>query len=70
MSDWQPIETAPKDGSNILGWSKEFGLQILHYGLTEWEDGSTEEAWLFFSDFQTWPSNPTHWVAIPKQPTK
>jgi hypothetical protein len=68
MSNWQPIETAPKDGTTIVGWSKENGADILFYGMTEHDD-VIEEGWLYHFDFQTWPTKPTHWMPLPKPPT-
>lgn len=71
-SEWQPIETAPKDGRDILlfnlAWSMSFG---------EWQIGWwKEDCWNFQSemnldvledeDTDTW--QPTHWMSLPEPP--
>ncbi len=66
MSNWQPIETAPKDGSNIiLGcptyvdagyWEAE--------GWTLYPDDTAPE-----SDYcQRFTPAPTHWQPLPEPP--
>lgn len=74
--NWQPIETAPKDGTEFLGaqnrtvflctWSKEL------YPL-----GSTYEGWVNagshnYDDGGDWRMNvtPTHWQPLPEPPSK
>ena len=69
MSNWQPIETAPTNGVNILGWSKELGPVVCQYGMTEVDDDQVEEGWLLWQDFGNWVIKPTHWIPIPKYPT-
>lgn len=69
--DWQPIETAPKDGSEIIlggqGWvSAGF-----------WSDGEeckrAEAGWFFEDDRASLliarNANPTHWMPLPPSPT-
>jgi hypothetical protein len=61
MSEWQPIETAPKDGTVILAWRKygsipKFVRFDSFYG--EWE--VQEEGWHVH--------NLTHWMPIPEPP--
>lgn len=62
---WQPIETAPRDGENILLWSPvwemSFGVQI----------GYWDERWNFaemFLDPDDDEGQPTHWLSLPTPP--
>lgn len=63
MTSWQPIETAPKDGTFILGWhpalSWPHGRQdVVAWDETHlhWTDGCFEVSW------------PTHWMPLPEPP--
>ena len=60
MSDWQPIETAPKDGTDVLLY--EDGEQYV----ARWfkTDGGQ-----FFNEAE-YQHNPTHWMHLPNPPTK
>lgn len=71
MSDWQPIETAPMDGTDILCWCVEpefegeenpwTEMRVCFYGVLQ-------------EDYSCWMSNygyeqrPTHWMSLPKPP--
>lgn len=78
MSDWLPIETAPKDGTQILVYSKEDGVM--------WVSWETEQVFLpGYKPEKKWcvpgshqdeqggaytTSNPTHWMPVPEPPIK
>jgi hypothetical protein len=34
-ADWKPIADAPKDGTEILGWRKDYGILIVHWDSAE-----------------------------------
>ena len=68
-ADWQPIETAPKDGTAVLVWNKGCGCWVASYRLPmrgepqneshyvhEWRDGGGR-----------WAS-PTKWMPLPPTP--
>lgn len=68
MSEWQPIETAPKDGTWILGFLKRKVLedQIQCYCWNA--HGSDDDLWVNASDTNDFDEQPTHWMPIPAPP--
>lgn len=81
--EWQPIDTAPKDGTEVLAWREDCGQFIALYTspdsfpFTEAEIDLMEESWLFQKDwFTQWPASqrlegtevPTHWMPLPTPP--
>ena len=71
---WQPIETAPKDGTEVLvGWYSEKGHFENHVWqhkgwLWEWAVASYEtDRW---SDWEcSLAEEPTHWMPLPPPPS-
>lgn len=80
-NEWQPIESAPKDGTYVLlyypAWKRE--VWIGHYWITETlnygKSTGRREAWYangmasLFSTSKTEPQ-PTHWLPLPLPPEK
>ena len=54
---WQPIETAPKDGTEILVWSNRGGVSCSKF---------RNQTWIFPGGFPG--VQPTHWQPIPPTP--
>lgn len=73
MSDWQPIETAPKDGGWLLLNGDGPGFRkctVVGY----WGKVNTGDT-LKFGDEEMWrrtfggePMRPTHWMPLPEPP--
>jgi len=71
MSDWQPIETAPKDGTLVLTWSARLCC------VARWKDYEREPykphpsyrwyGWIDGYDGEDIP-DPTHWMPLPEAP--
>lgn len=62
MSDRKTIETAPRDGTDLLFWdglSHELGHWL------DWDDGTGD--WV---DRELLPLRPTHWMRLPDPPNK
>lgn len=62
--NWQPIETAPKDGTQILGYTVwpaltavRWAQESFYYGRPGWEDEFSNVEW-----------QPTHWMPLPPPP--
>jgi len=62
---WQPIDTAPKDGTKVLCFNKDWDIPLvlvyeMHYGVGHkcwcWDGDADEE------------STPTHWIPLPAPP--
>lgn len=60
---WQAIETAPKDGTAVIGFDPRNGNDFLNNAeFMRWIDG----AW---RDPETYKRKPTHWMPLPHPPT-
>ena len=69
--DWQPIETAPKDGTRILVYMEGAIIEAW------WEDGYSGGEWDCVSMSshgcgccRSTNDAPTHWVPLPAKPEK
>ena len=66
---WQPIDSAPKDGTTVLGYfaGRKSGLS---FDLITWMDAGERSAWHFDGTYHHEPDKPqpTHWMAIPDPP--
>lgn len=66
MSEWQPIETAPKDGSSILLFTGT-GMIEGNWSFGRWDQG------VIYATYDgcggtAFESNPTHWMPLPEPP--
>lgn len=79
MSEWQPIETAPKDGTLIILWDSNRELAVSGHWHSEpaRDDPSNgyEHAWSWWvssNDTIMWDGGPddipTHWTPLPEPP--
>lgn len=83
MIKWQPIETAPMDGTEILGWREDCGIILIRFTApihfaTDSEldvlDSESAECHDWFSaDFieglrLDGSEAPTHWMPLPEGP--
>ena len=62
--EWQPIETAPKDGTGVLGFISESWIEGIFWN---------EEEWSYLSDGDITSHGrlqPTHWMPLPAAPTQ
>lgn len=64
MVEWQPIETAPKDGSLVLLWAKPDEFTVGYFDSPSWKYSKTEccccSGYCSFS--------PDYWAPLPKKP--
>lgn len=75
MSDWQPIETAPKDGTRVLLFiNRTYGEKFI---LGHWDDNKysknprpywTNDSQSAYGIVVTRENQPTHWIKIPEPP--
>jgi len=58
MTEWQPIETAPRDGTEIIAFDPRADLDpvfLVHYEEYHWYDRGGR-IWM-----------PTHWMPLPRR---
>ena len=68
MSEWQPIETAPKDGKEIL-ISYNYDGNIFFY-VVSWVDDPEGFHWEITASERLSETYITHWMTIPHVPNK
>lgn len=67
---WQPIETAPRDGSRILVWSARTGRT----NVAKWDDDSFAKHPKPYWELESYRTmdarqrQPTHWMPMPAAP--
>lgn len=72
--NWQPIETAPKDGRTILlcgGFTSGFASGFNDTPAVRtgyWYNGKRVQAW-YDTVLGRCPLQPTHWMPLPDPPT-
>ena len=82
--EWQPIETAPRDGTEIIAvFSSDYGgtqEKPTVYGpwtaafrrnkwMASWDDASVVEREGYWgTDYMETPLDPTHWMPLPEPP--
>lgn len=67
MSEWQPIETAPKDGKDVQVYVTESREQFVAF----WSE--SDDGFCFATTKEGKPilvKTPTHWMPLPPPPTK
>jgi hypothetical protein len=68
MTEWQPIATAPRDGTDILV-TMTHGLGDEEWDNIQWVDYClTDENWIIFKRRIDIPFPPTHWMPLPDPP--
>lgn len=71
MTTWQPIETAPKDGSRILVYGEETMLAVVWGPYYDFKpvQGSEKMGWTIWdADVGGEAIHPTHWQPLPPPP--
>jgi len=63
MSEWQPIETAPKDGKRIICWGPKLAVAEC-----EWRKRFRDEPEGWYRSNQPPHVHPTHWMPLPEPP--
>lgn len=79
MSEWQPIETAPRDGTEILTWGylhddggpyHPNGMSRLgEMPMMQISAWATEIGFWYSDVFSSHGHAPTHWMPLPPPPT-
>ncbi len=75
--NWQPIKTAPKDGTNIIVGFDFASVWIIHaawWDNAEWRDEADDVGWWSYTLGSVTQEKlegaraPTHWIPLPPPP--
>lgn len=75
--DWQPIETAPRDGTGILVWTERGCFSVEWNGPSlprfEQNESAYSDGWYVDNGsrdlYDLRGPSPTHWMPLPEPPT-
>jgi hypothetical protein len=68
MTEWQPIETAPKDNKSRLIWCPD-NMSIYCVSWVQGDDGYHRQGWhIFGGDWRHHLQSATHWMPLPEPP--
>ena len=70
MIDWQPIETAPRDGTEILAHNADgkHDAPRSDVALIYWPSHWRYPTWVNAATGELEPGNITHWMPLPEPP--
>lgn len=69
MSEWQPIETAPKDGTDVLLF-RATKYRVLPPTVAGWFDKGVIPGWYTYDEpDKAFDGEPTHWMPLPAPPS-
>lgn len=67
--EWHPIETAPRDGTSILGYDPKHNqlgpIYVVRYEIDSYE---YDPSWRETGGENYFTMNPTHWMPLPDPP--
>lgn len=67
MSEWRPIETAPRDGTAILA-AKPNRIGVVLYPIRARDQDGRWQAYFGDGDWRSYDPQPTHWMPLPAPP--
>jgi hypothetical protein len=72
MSEWRPIETAPKDGTEIILGGMDFGPPVRtgHWGATSYDRSIKGYRRGWTAHGLPCGLDPTHWMPLPAPPKR
>lgn len=74
MSKWQPIETAPKDGTEFIAWCEYDGVYTASYcnitneWVSSWRNWEVMDGVRCSMYYYKELTGPTHWQPLPHPP--
>lgn len=72
LTGWQPIETAPKDGTRVLAyWPDCYGNNAacqVESWFGPWGKGNAKMTWQSAFEWADGHNDPTHWMPLPEPP--
>ena len=66
MSEWKPIETAPRDGETILAFKPDERRSGDWMTAVYWSDDDYLRGWVMVGGLHV--AHPTHWMPLPTPP--